>query len=96
MTTNSNLQKDKEFLADSLRQAESKRSLTPFLDDLLTEQEISDLAQRIRIAKGIIKDKTYQEVSVKVDASTSTITKVGQVIKYGRGAFRKLFGTGKR
>jgi len=87
----SNLQADKELMAKSLMAFKSISALTKFLDDLLTEQETTDLAQRLRIAKGIVQDKTYMEVSEKVDASTTTITKVGQAIKYGRGAFQKLF-----
>lgn len=83
---------DKQLLVDSFKEAEQKHSLGAFLDDLLTEQEMVDLAQRVRIAKGIIKDKTYLEVSKKLDTSTTTITKIGQVIKYGKGAFKKLFG----
>ncbi len=82
---------DRQLLVDSLKTADKSHGLGAFLDDLLTEQEMMDLAQRVRIAKGIIKDKTYLEVSKKVDASTSTITKIGQIIKYGRGAFEKLF-----
>ena len=92
MTKTSNLQKDKEFLLDCLRLAQKEKSLSAFVDDLFSEEEITDLAQRLRIAKGIVSDKTYQQISEKVDASTSTVTKVGQVIKYGRGAFSKLFG----
>lgn len=87
-----NSDKDKEFLAESFKKAVGKRSLMALLDDLFTEDEISNFAQRLRIARGIVRDKTYLEVSDKIDASTSTITKIGQVIKYGRGAFQKLFG----
>ena len=83
---------DKQLLVDSFKEADQKHSLGAFLDDLLTEQEMADLAQRVKIAKGIIKDQTYLKVSKKVDASTTTITKIGQVIKYGKGAFQKLFG----
>ena len=86
-----NLQKDREFLLDCLRKAQKEKELSQFVDDLFTEEEVSDLAQRLKIARGIIQDKTYQQVSDKVDASTSTVTKIGQVIKYGRGAFTKLF-----
>ena len=86
------INQDKQLLVDSLKQADKGRGLKAFLDDLLTEQEIADLAQRIKIAKGIIQDKTYLEVSDKVDASTTTVGKIGQIIKYGRGAFQKLFG----
>lgn len=83
---------NKQILVDSIKEADEKHTLGAFLDDLLTEQEMADLAQRVKIAKGIIKDKTYLEVSDKVKASTTTITKIGQVIKYGKGAFQKLFG----
>jgi TrpR-related protein YerC/YecD len=72
-----NLTQDKELLAKSFLSFKSAPAMTKFLDDLLTEQEITDLAQRLRIAKGIVQDKTYVEVSEKVDASTSTVTKVG-------------------
>lgn len=89
------IQSDKELLANSILKFKSVPRLTKFLDDLLTEQEISDLAQRIKIAKNIEQGKTYEEVSEKVDASTTTITKVGQVIKYGHGAFNKLFRKSK-
>ncbi len=80
-----NLTQDKELLAKSFLSFKSASAITKFLDDLLTEQEIIDLAQRLRIAKGIVQDKTYVEVSEKVDASTTTVTKVGQAIKYGKG-----------
>lgn len=93
MIQTSKLQNDKELLAKSFLAFKSIPALTKFLDDLLTEQEITDVAQRLRIAKGIVQDKTYQEVSEKVDASTTTITKVGQAIKYGKGAFQKLFNS---
>lgn len=89
------LQKDKEFLTDSFfKVSKSKKNLSDFLDDLLTEEEITDLAQRLKVAKSLIKDKTYEETSEKVDVSTSTITKIGQIIKYGKGTFEKLFGNG--
>lgn len=85
------LTQDKELLAKSFLSFKSTAAVTKFLDDLLTEQEIIDLAQRLRIAKGIVQDKTYVEVSEKVDASTTTVTKVGQAIKYGKGSLAKLF-----
>lgn len=87
------LQKDKDFLTDTIfKVAKVKTDLADFLDDLLTEEEFTDLAQRLKVAKSLIKDKTYEETSEKIDVSTSTITKIGQIIKYGKGAFQKLFG----
>lgn len=95
-TQTQKLQRDKELLAKSILAFKSVPALTKFLDDLLTEQEMTDLAQRLRIAKGIVREKTYQEVSEKVDASTTTVTKVGYAIKFGKGAFEKLFRRSER
>lgn len=46
-----NLDKDRQLLTDTLRKLKSSNDLSNFLDDLLTEEEILDLAQRIKIAK---------------------------------------------
>ena len=59
-------------------------------DDLLTEEEILDLAQRIKIAKLILEGKTYDEIAEKVKTSTSPVSKIGQIIKYGNGGLGKI------
>jgi TrpR-related protein YerC/YecD len=56
----------------------------------LTEEEIISLAQRLRIAKLILKGKTYTDISTQLEASTATITKIGQVIKYGKKGLDKI------
>jgi len=86
-----NLEKDKQLLIDSLKKAVKVRDLSSFLDDLLTEEEILDLAQRLKIAKQIIEGKTYDEIAEKVNTSTSTVSKIGQVLKYGKGGLVKVF-----
>ena len=52
-----NITKDKQLLLDLLKKAQAARELSAFLDDLLTEEEILDLAQRLKIAKLIIEGK---------------------------------------
>ncbi|MBI2008085.1 helix-turn-helix domain-containing protein [Candidatus Amesbacteria bacterium] len=83
------LVKDKQLLVKTLRRIKSAKQLSNFLDDLLTEEEILDLAQRLKIAKLILDGKTYDEIAEKIQASTSTITKIGQVLKYGKGGLVK-------
>lgn len=90
-----NLGKDKQLLLDSLKKAKAARELSAFLDDLLTEEEILDLAQRLKIAKLIIEGKTYDEIAEKVKTSTSTVSKIGQVLKYGKGGLAKAFSKSK-
>lgn len=83
-----NLEKDKKLLVDTLTTLKFREALADLLDDLLTEEEILDLAQRIKIAKLILEGKTYDEISEKVNTSTATVSKIGQIIKYGKGGLR--------
>ena len=54
-----NLEKDKKLVVDTIRKLKSSKDLSNFIDDLLTEEEILDLAQRLKIAKLILEDKNY-------------------------------------
>lgn len=84
-----NLDKDKKLIIDTLRKLKSEKDLSNFIDDLLTEEEILDLAQRIKIGKSILEGKSYDEISEKIGTSTSTVSKVGQILKYGKGGLEK-------
>ncbi len=86
-----NLEKDKKLLADTFRKLKSSKDLSNFLDDLLTEEEILDLAQRLKIAQQILNDKTYDEIAGSIETSTATVSKIGQVLKYGKGGLQKVF-----
>lgn len=85
-----NLDKDKKLLVDVLKKLKSSKDLSNFIDDLLTEEEILDLAQRIKIATLILEGKNYDEISEAVGTSTSTVSKIGQVIKYGKGGLQEV------
>ena len=89
-----NLGFDKKVLLKAFRKCKTKQDLIDFLDDLFTEEEILDLAQRLKIAKLIIEGKTYEEISPEVGTSTSTVSKIGQIIKFGKGSFLKIFSMG--
>src|SRR3989344_5642758 len=90
-----NLDKDKKLIIDTLRKLKSEKDLNNFLDDLLTEEEILDLAQRIKIGKLILDGKSYDEISEKIGTSTSTVSKIGQILKYGKGGLEKTLGKKK-
>ena len=84
------LTRDKKLLATTLRKPRTVKTLADLLDDLLTEDEILDLAARLKIAKLITRGLTYETIAKKLQVSTSTVTKIGHVLKYGRGALRKI------
>lgn len=91
----SNLVKDRQLLLYTLKKLKNQKSLSAFLDDLLTEEEILDLAQRLKIAKLILEGKTYDEIAEKVKTSTSTVSKIGQVLKYGKSGLAMAFSKSK-
>lgn len=84
-----NLEKDKELIVKTLDKLKTAKAMSAFLDDLLTEEEILDLAQRLKIANLILAGKTYDEIAPKIGASTSTVSKIGQILKYSRGGLEK-------
>ncbi len=86
-----NLSEDKALISKAFRLAKTPISISNLFEDLLTEEEIIDLAQRLKIAKLIISGNNYDDISKIVDASTATISKIGQAIKYGKGGFNKIF-----
>ncbi|MFH1720672.1 MAG: YerC/YecD family TrpR-related protein [Patescibacteria group bacterium] len=84
------LNKDQQLLIDSFFKVKTKKNLSSFIEDLFSPEETLDLAQRLKIAKLILDGKTYEEIAAEIPVSTSTISKIGQVIKFGKGGFTLL------
>src|SRR3989344_5690647 len=82
------LGKDQKLLVDSFYKVKTKKNLALFIQYLLTDEEVLDFAQRVKIANYILADKTYEEIEKLIPVSSSTISKIGQVIKFGKGGFK--------
>jgi TrpR-related protein YerC/YecD len=80
-----NLNKDQKLVVDSFYKVKTKKDLNSFIEDLFSQEETLDLAQRLKIASLILDGKTYEEIAAEIPVSTSTISKIGQVIKFGKG-----------
>ena len=85
-----NLNKDQKLVVDSFYKIKTKKNLNIFIEDLFSQEETLDLAQRLKIAKLILDGKTYEEIAAEIPVSTSTISKIGQIIKFGKGGFALL------
>ena len=59
-----------------------------FFEDLCTIKELRDLSQRFQIATLLSEGHNYQAIVRKVDASTTTISRVNQCLTYGTGGYR--------
>lgn len=90
------LKQAEKLLVDAMRNLKRKRDLQNFFSDLLTPEELLDLGQRLRIARLILAGKTYEEIAKKANVSTTTATKVGQVMKYGNGGLEKALSKKKK
>ncbi len=82
------LGKDQKLLVDSFYRVRTKKDLALFIQDLFTDEETLDFAQRVKIANYILANKTYEEIEKLIPVSSSTISKIGQVIKFGKGGFK--------
>ncbi len=89
------LNKDQQLLIDSFFMIKTKKNLTSFVEDLFSPEETLDLAQRLKIAKLILEGKTYEEIATEIPVSTSTISKIGQVIKFGKGGLALVYKSTK-
>lgn len=61
-----------------------------FLQDLLTANEIKNLAKRLRIAKLLLAGVTQREVADKADVSLATVNKVNLWLDRGGEGFKNV------
>jgi len=61
-----------------------------FLQDLLTANEIKNLAKRLRIAKLLLSGMTQREVAEEADVSLATVNKVGLWLERGGKGFKSV------
>jgi TrpR-related protein YerC/YecD len=61
-----------------------------FFEDICTIKEIQALAQRLKVAKLLRKDKTYHEIEEKTGASTATISRINRCLQYGADGYNLI------
>jgi TrpR-related protein YerC/YecD len=59
-----------------------------FLRDLCTVNEIQELEQRWAVARLLAAGASYHEISERTGASSATISRVNQWLRYGRDGYR--------
>ena len=61
-----------------------------FTQDLLTESELSFISRRLRIAKLLLQDKTYEEIQDSLHVSQTTIAKITFWLNHRGEGFRSI------
>lgn len=61
-----------------------------FLQDLITESELANISRRLRIAKLLLKGKTYDEIREEIYVSETTVAKIAFWLKHRGEGFRRI------
>ena len=94
-----NKTKDTEMLIKAFSLLEGKEECEAFLEDLMTRKEMSDIAQRLSVAKMLSEQAVYSKIVEQTGASTATISRVNRCYNYGTGGYAKILdriGEGKK
>ncbi len=82
--------KDYKELFEEFLKLESIEECEKFFDDLCTINELDAMLQRIKAAKMLLEDKTFQEVIEETKISSATLARVSKCIKYGDGGYKTI------
>lgn len=74
-------------LIASLKSADDCRDL---FQDMCTNKEIEQMAQRIKAARLLLDGKTYNQVIEETDISSATLSRVSRCVQYGNGYSKLL------
>lgn len=58
-----------------------------FFNDICTIKEIHTMAQRLKVAKLLRDNKTYNEIEEVTGASTATISRINRFVQYGADGY---------
>ncbi len=82
-----------DLLRDLVNAFSSLKSPTEaalFVQDLLTEREVTNLSKRLRIAKLFLEGKTYEEIQKDLHTSHGTVAKIGAWLAEKGEGFRLI------
>ena len=69
-------------LLASITDPEQMRDL---FDDMCTNKEIENMAERLFAAELILQGNTYNQVMAQVKMSSATLSRVSRCVQYGKG-----------
>ncbi len=82
--------RDNSKLYRMLASMQSEEDVRMLLEDLCTNKEIEQMAQRLDCAELLMQGKTYAQISSMTDISTATLSRISRCIQYGSGGYSKL------
>ena len=71
-------------------ETEDPDDISTLLDDLCTQKEIGQMAERLRAAELLMEGKTYTQVMEETEISSATLSRVSRCVQYGKGYSKLL------
>ena len=91
---------DTQALFQALLSLKTEEECRLFLEDVCTIKEITDMAQRLRVARLLRARTSYALINQMTGVSTATISRVSRCLDYGPGGYdlvlRRLDGEEQR
>ncbi len=61
-----------------------------FFEDLCTVKELESMSQRLKAAKMLLENKTYNEIIDETEISSATLSRVSKSVRYGEGGYKNV------
>ena len=78
------------LLLSAVAAIDSEALARRFLEDLLTNREILAISQRLNVAGMLLDREKYAKVEQVTGASSATIVRVNQCIRFGSGGYEAV------
>ena len=76
-----------QVLFEALLSLKNPEEVALFLEDVCTVKEITDMAQRLRVARMLRAKTSYAVINQETGVSTATISRVSRCLDYGPGGY---------
>ena len=93
MSQQKSLNPEVVFLLEAMLLASDQEEMYSLLQDLLTQNEILEFAQRLDIARRLWNKESYKKIEEETWVSSTTIARVAKFLKGKHGGYRKIFWT---
>lgn len=82
--------KYEDELIDLLSGIAVNSTMSDTLSNLLTPQEIEEMALRLQIFKGLLIGKSQRQLAKDLNVSLATVSRGSRELKYGRSGLKKV------
>ena len=81
-----------EHLLDVFAHTQDPDTIYAILQDLCTVREITEMSQRLEVARLLSEGASYLDIQEQTGASATTISRVSKCLNYGSGGYGTALG----